>query len=132
MLRRIPNKLTKYQFWWHFEFFFLRVLPQELGNSTIRPQGCCWIIQKGSNLENVNFQSIKRIMDIETSFQKTNVWKILLGRFLASRAKTVDSHAAWQKSLIFAKNERKKVTDYTIYTRMNIFKNTNNRENLKH
>ena len=22
MLRRIPNKLTKYQFWWHFEFFF--------------------------------------------------------------------------------------------------------------
>ena len=35
MLRRIPNKLTKYQFWWHFEFFFLRVLPQELGNSRV-------------------------------------------------------------------------------------------------
>ena len=46
-------------------------------------------------------------MDIETSFEKTkrktSVWKILLDFSLASRAKTVDSHAAWQKSLILTK-----------------------------
>ena len=46
-------------------------------------------------------------MDIETSIQKTlrktSVLKIFLGRFLASRAKTADSHAAWQKVLYLQK-----------------------------
>ena len=33
--------------------------------------GCCWIILKRSNLENLHHQSIRLIVDIETSLGKT-------------------------------------------------------------
>ena len=57
--------------------------------------------------------------------------KYFLG-FLASRAKTDDYQAAWQKkSYFYRKRRERKWTNYPTYTRTYIFKKMNSRENLK-